>query len=248
MKTPVETREFNSAGIRFTYKLARSRRKTIGITIRPDCSIIVHAPKRVDQAMIDDVLLKKRAWIEKKLTTFRDRERDHPMKISFSPGDKLLYLGEQRVLDIQFHDLQRSTVFTKDSSINVIINRKLSGAGQMQDEVKKAVTGWYRGQARAYLEARIDQFKATLGVEPARMAIKDQKTRWGSCSSKGNVNFNWRLLLAPPSIIDYVVIHELCHLKLHSHSAKFWTLVGSLVPDFKARRKWLKENGHLLSF
>ena len=86
-----------------------------------------------------------------------------------------------------------------------------------------------------------------LGVTYATISIRDQKTRWGSCSSKGNLSFSWRLILAPPKVLDYVVVHELCHRKEMNHSPRFWVLVESMIPDYKTHRKWLKENGEKLT-
>lgn len=100
-----------------------------------------------------------------------------------------------------------------------------------------------REKARKVLTGRTDYYKQLLDVEYRRLRIGDQKTRWGSCSSKGTISYNWRLVLMPEKIMDYVVVHELCHLLEMNHSAKFWKRVSEVLPDYKDRRKWLKENG-----
>jgi predicted metal-dependent hydrolase len=99
-----------------------------------------------------------------------------------------------------------------------------------------------RESARAAITARATHWAAVLGVEYKRIAIKSQRTMWGSCSRKGNLNFNWRLAAAPPEALDYVVIHELCHLREMNHSKKFWAHVALACPDFKQRRRWLRAN------
>jgi hypothetical protein len=105
----------------------------------------------------------------------------------------------------------------------------------------------YRQAAKEYISKRAAYYAKQLDVTYGSITIRDQKTRWGSCSSKGNLSFNWRLILAPPKVLDYVVIHELCHLKEMNHSQKFWAWVESIMPDYPIYRKWLKENGNSLS-
>lgn len=114
--------------------------------------------------------------------------------------------------------------------------------------IRAALVAWYRRQARAIITERLAYWNSRYGFTYHRVAIKEQKTRWGSCSRKGNLNFNWRLLLAPLPILDYVVIHELCHLKEQNHAQRFWALVAQSCPDYRERRRWLKIHGHELHF
>lgn len=109
-----------------------------------------------------------------------------------------------------------------------------------------ALVNKHKKYARKIFEARVAYFHQFTGGNFTSITIRDQKTRWGSCSGRGTLSFNWRLILAPPEILDYVVVHELCHLTHMNHSREFWALVGSVIPDYKVRRKWLKENGHTL--
>ena len=112
---------------------------------------------------------------------------------------------------------------------------------------EKRLEAIYRKAAREYFPKRVSHYARMLGVTYGKISIRDQKTRWGSCSSEGNLSFNWRLILAPPDVLDYVVIHELCHRKEMNHSKEFWALVESLMPKYKERRKWLRENGNNLT-
>lgn len=112
---------------------------------------------------------------------------------------------------------------------------------------EKRLEAIYREAAKEYFPKRVSYFSHVLGVSYGKITIRDQKTRWGSCSSKGNLSFNWRLILAPPNILDYVVVHELCHRKEMNHSPRFWALVESVMPEYKEYRKWLKENGNKLT-
>lgn len=112
---------------------------------------------------------------------------------------------------------------------------------------EKRLEAIYRNAAREYFPKRVSHYAHMLGVTYGKISIRDQKTRWGSCSSEGNLSFNWRLILAPPDVLDYVVIHELCHRKEMNHSKEFWALVESLMPHYKECRKWLKKNGRDLT-
>ncbi|MCM1089198.1 MAG: M48 family metallopeptidase, partial [Muribaculaceae bacterium] len=112
---------------------------------------------------------------------------------------------------------------------------------------KTALENRYKEAARSYIPQRVAYYHAKTGGSYQRITIRDQKTRWGSCSSKGTLSFNWRLMLAPPSILDYVVVHELCHLTHMNHSAAFWQAVEAIYPDYRIARKWLKEHGNELT-
>ena len=101
----------------------------------------------------------------------------------------------------------------------------------------------YRRKAAEYIPQRCAYYAEILGVSYGRISTRDQKTRWAACSAKKNLNFNWKLMLAPPDVLDYVVVHELCHLVHMDHSQAFWALVGSVLPDYRVRRRWLKEHG-----
>ena len=101
----------------------------------------------------------------------------------------------------------------------------------------------YRDKAREIFEQKVSYYAQMMGVSYGRIAIRDQKTRWGSCSSEKNLNFNWKLILAPPEVLDYVVVHELCHLKEMNHSKAFWDEVGKVMPEYETYKLWLKENG-----
>ncbi|MBO5095030.1 MAG: M48 family metallopeptidase [Lachnospiraceae bacterium] len=111
---------------------------------------------------------------------------------------------------------------------------------------RSALEARYRKAAREYITARVAYYEPIIGVTHTRLSIRDQKTRWGSCSSRGGLNFNWRLMLAPPRVLDYVVVHELCHRKEMNHSKAFWHAVETVLPDYRELRKWLRENGNTL--
>lgn len=116
----------------------------------------------------------------------------------------------------------------------------------LTEQQKKALEDRYRKAAKEYIPKRVAFYQSFMSGSYERITIRDQKTRWGSCSSKGTLSFNWRLMLAPPAVLDYVVVHELCHLMHMNHSKAFWNAVEEIMPDYKIHRKWLKENGNKL--
>lgn len=124
----------------------------------------------------------------------------------------------------------------------------LTVASNDEATVRAALEAWYRRQAQAIVVERLALWNQRYGFTYHRVTIKEQKTRWGSCSRQGNLNFNWRLLLAPLEVLDYVLIHELSHLKEQNHSPRFWAVVALACPDYRARRHWLREHGHELRF
>ena len=123
------------------------------------------------------------------------------------------------------------------------INKPVSG---LTDAQRNALTQRYIVAAKEYFPKRAAYFRQFTGGTYNRITIRDQKTRWGSCSAKGTLSFNWRLMLAPPAVLDYVVVHELCHLTHMNHSKAFWALVESVCPDYRTHRRWLKEHGQEL--
>lgn len=127
-------------------------------------------------------------------------------------------------------------------------DRSMPAKGEPKDAATLALEKRYRDAAREYIPKRVEYYHELTGGNYTKITIRDQKTRWGSCSSNGTLSFNYRLMLAPPRVLDYVVVHELCHLTHMNHSKDFWNMVSSILPDYKEYRKWLKENGHTLQF
>ena len=128
----------------------------------------------------------------------------------------------------------------------VLMQRQRLEEAQKKEAQRSALEKRYREAAKEYFPKRAAYYAYLLGVSYDRIRIAGQKTRWGSCSSNKTLSFNWKLMLAPPKVLDYVVVHEICHLREMNHSPRFWALVESLMPDYKQQRKWLKENGHTL--
>ena len=123
----------------------------------------------------------------------------------------------------------------------VLVNQRLNSR-EKKKIIKDAIVKWYFAKSEKIIKQRVNRYSKLIGVNPQEIKIKDQKKRWGSCSNNGILRFNWRVAIAPMSIIDYIVVHELCHLKVKNHSPNFWKLVSLALPDYQRRRDWLKNN------
>ncbi len=156
-------------------------------------------------------------------------------------GDVLYYLGEKRVLTVIREQRTRA-------KIKSVMDRILMWIPYEADYKYKReqLEKWYRKEALAVISEKALEYAKALSVHFESIRIKDQRSRWGSCSSKGNLNFNWRIVMAPEPVCDYVIIHELCHLVFMDHSINFWNLVKSICPEYQQYKKWLKENGKRL--
>lgn len=212
--------EFKVNGLIIPYTLVKSsRRRSIAIQIGAGGKMTVRTPYFVSKGMVDGFLREKQDWIYKHYTEAVKKATEAG---GFGLGGNGFEAGNSGGLaDGDLHSPIRSN---EDPAL---VNK-------------------HKKYARKIFEARVAYFQPFTGGEYTSITIRDQKTRWGSCSGRGTLSFNWRLILAPPEILDYVVVHELCHLTHMNHSKEFWGLVESVIPDYKARRKWLKENGHTL--
>lgn len=215
------------------YNLIRSRRRTLAIHITKDGELEVRAPLKLSVKYIEDFILQKHVWIDRQIT--RVLNNKFAPKV-FTEGEEFLYLGESYILE-----------FSETVKLPVELHGKLFVAQKHSHHVQKVLLSWYKKEARQVITDRVEQYSAATGLQVKAIRLSNAKQRWGSCSPKGYVNFSWRLIMAPLEIIDYVVVHELVHLKHHDHSKAFWQKVEQIIPDYKSRRKWLKENSHNLT-
>ncbi|MCK4905191.1 M48 family metallopeptidase [bacterium] len=215
-------------------KIIRSRRKTLGLEISGDASLIVRSPYGVSLNDIRKIIFEKKDWITSKQKIARERRlQTFPRK--FSEREEFLYLGKSYPLII-LETAANPLSFDKEFRL---IRKHLSSA-------QRLFIDWYKKQAYLKIKERLDFYSELLGYKYSKFALSNAKRRWGSCNGEGNIHINWRLVMAPHHIIDYVVVHELFHLKEKNHSKKFWDKVKTIHGDYKRKRKWLKENGHLL--
>jgi predicted metal-dependent hydrolase len=217
-------------GEQLTYQMERRKRRTIGLKITHE-GLMIHAPMRITMRYLEGLIVEKSNWIQKKLSA---REAQQPLSFHWENGESLLYLGQPIILNV--HQNARSKkVVLQDGQLMVALPKP-----DNEVFVAKKVVDWYAKAALADFEQRITLFAKKLGVPTPSLYLSNAKTRWGSCNSRKEIRLNWRLLQAPPHIINYVVCHELSHLKEMNHSAKFWAIVEGLCPAYKQAEKDLK--------
>jgi len=232
-------------GKRISYTLCKTRRKTIGITIDMRGEVKVSAPLRVSEKQICEAVQKKAGWIAGKVNEALEMSSKAVIR-EFVSGESLQYLGEEYTLEVLEKDLGKAEVQKNDDVISVYITRGLSGESRKQ-AIKEALIKWYRQRFSEIVSQRMEKYSLQVKATPCKVVVKDQKTLWGSCSQRGNINLNWRLVMAPLPVIDYVIVHELCHLNVMNHSKSYWNLVESIIPDYREMRGWLKKNGNRLT-
>jgi predicted metal-dependent hydrolase len=216
-------------------KLIRSKRRTIGLQIRSDATLIVRAPNRARIDEIEKVVIGHRRWIYKTREKILREERSVPIR-KYMEGEEFPLLG--RNYKLQLTDSDIIALYFKDV---FFLSKKYHFAA------KQAFVQWYRLRAKNVIPQRVILYAAKSNLRYGRIGITNAGRRWGSCSHKGNLNFSWRLVMAPIEAIDYVVAHELAHLEVKNHSSHFWSKVGSIYPEYEKQRKWLRENERLLT-
>lgn len=217
------------------------RKKTVGINITPTAQVIVLAPKFLSEEKIQQIVKSRSKWIIEKQEYSKKMAQLYPER-EFVSGESILFLGRRYRLKI-LKTQQDDVIKMKFSGRRILITvgEYLSDA-QKYEMIKTALIDWYKTKAYEIVQHRIERYSKLLGFEPKKFFIRGQEKRWGSCSKTGILRFNWRIAIAPMSIIDYIVVHELCHLKINNHSADFWKQVSLVVPDYERRRMWLRNN------
>lgn len=237
-----EPRSVCIGGERLEFLLKRSaKRKSVGLTVRDSQSLEVAAPAKMKLADVDAVVRERARWVRKKWAMFADLEQSR-QEATFAPGERWPFRGASYPLQIVERASATPAAVALDEHLNVTISRQLTGDAK-REAVRAALWAWYRREAERWLRERVDHYSARYGFAPRAIKVKDVKSRWGSCSVKGNLNFNWRLVLAPPPVVDYVVVHELCHLRHPNHSKRFWNLVRSILPEYETQKAWLRAHG-----
>jgi predicted metal-dependent hydrolase len=224
------------------YRIIRkASRRTLEIKIHPDLSIMVTVPQGARAKEIEEKVHRKADWIIRNQWEIARLQRQYPRE--FVSGESYWYLGRQFALKVeQTHEDGVSSISFANSRF--IISVPLVWASdRKQRAIREAFVAWYRGRAKLKLPEMASYYDKRLGVEPHRITITDMVQRWGSCGRNQVLRFNWRVMMAPISLIEYVVAHEACHLRHKDHSKDFWKLLDSLMPDYEVRRDRLAREG-----
>ena len=215
------------------------RRRHVHLLVNDEGGIEVRAPWRFSLRKARELLRENAEWVLKTLDAVRERLAQRPRLIT---GARLPLLDESLRLEIRpraqidmFECPRRGRGRVERRGAVLRISTGSLGEG----EVRTLIERWYRREAAVRLTRRIEHYAPLLGVRPSRVTVRGQRSRWGSCSGKGTVSLNWRLMLVPGALADYVVVHELCHLRHMNHSQRFWAMVAGIVPDYRDRRRRL---------
>ncbi len=231
---------FGNTTIDYTVRRSARRRKTVQISV-VDGEVIVTAPRRTPARELEELVRNRIPWITRKLS----EEAQKPAPPQFVTGEKLPYLGNDIPLVVTLsHDPKPSVRFS---------HRRfhVSAPTDLEDEhrtdaIRTALTAWYRERAAELLPEMVEHWLPSLGGSSTRILIRNQKQRWGSCSADGTLRFNWRVMMLRPSLIEYIVVHELAHLTHRNHSREYWDQVTAAMPEALQRRKALREAGQEL--
>jgi hypothetical protein len=227
------------AGDGFEYALRRSERaKNLRITVGPE-GVVLTIPRRTAERHGHEFILERTDWIARTLAKIEAAE-DIVASRSLGDGTTVPFLG--RDLTLRLLDGPSGRVTLKPALDELWVRVP----DERRETVAAALERWYRRQAKEVFAERLDAAVARNGTSYERVTIRDQKTRWGSCSTSGTISFNWRLLLAPEAVLDYVVEHEAAHIEVRDHSSRFWALMDARVEDWRDARLWLKRHGSTL--
>jgi len=224
----------------FDVTVIRSDRRR-SATFRVDQSgVSFRVPKEIGHQKIVELVEKKTPWIRKKLEYAASLTP--PRLLDFENGDPIPYLGKTYCLKVQVGDYPHVELVGEDILVSVV-EQHLTNSLHIQLVLER----WFLDEAAILLAERLDFYAPIVGVRPTGMQVKAYKARWGSCKMDGQIQFNWRLIHGPVDVLDYVVVHELCHILQHNHSAAYWSEVARVMPDYEVRRKWLSQNGNTLT-
>lgn len=212
------------------YQVARSNRKSVALVIDNEANLIVRAPLQMQDATIEEFVRKKKRWINEKRQQVSVFGEKHP-PVVVETGESIMYLGST-------YAIIKDAVDTVQVSGNELFVPNEYGIAEM--------TEWMKSEAMRIISERVSNYAGIMGVTPGEIKLSDAKARWGSCSTKNNLNFAWRLIMCPLSVIDYVVVHELSHITYKNHSPVFWARVKTVLPNYEDDQDWLKVNKKLM--
>ena len=213
-------------------QIIKSNRKTLSLTIKNNGEIIIHAPQKIQDAHINKFLEQKQDWILSKLSAIKTNQNKFSEVITFN---RFLLFGQEYAVIIG--DVKRVEVRQN----NLVISKKIE-----QDKIVSAITSFYKKKAKEILQKRLYYWQDRLKIKCNNFRITNSKGKWGSCNSNSVITINWRAIMVLPACIDYIIVHELCHLIEMNHSKRFWTLVETFLPSYNTLRHDLKEYAFLL--
>lgn len=224
----------------FDVQVIRSKREKTALLVVESGQLQLVVPEVFSDEKIKNIFVEKYNIILKKVSSQKDLVPSKPKE--YVNGENFVFLGKNYRLKIIL--AKEQSVSLHDGYIHINLFRNVKNTTEC---TKNLLRNWYISQAELKLSDKITRFSKIVGVSPKSILIKDYKSRWGGCNKDGHIGFNWRIIIAPHSIIDYVVMHELCHILHHNHSNDFWYTLECHMPDYLERKEWLRVNGHKLN-
>lgn len=215
----------------------RRRREGLRLSVERNGTLKVTAPLRLPMKVVEEFVLANTQWIETHQAKTQARLAKAPLK-KFVASERFRFFGEEKILVIETGSLSRARIEVNDEFM--VATMPIGENSPLH--IQTAIAKFYDNQARLHIPERVAHFSKQMGVSPSGLSFRRQKTRWGSCSSLGHISFNWKLVFAPESVIDYLVVHELAHLVHANHSDRFWDLVKKNDPECRAHRRWLRDH------
>lgn len=228
-------------GIQIRYSISRKAKKNISIRIKDTENIIISAPYFVSEEDIKKLVLNKAKWILEKLEIVKNRGK---IAREYIEGEIFMYLGkEYRLRYRENSELNNMRIILEEDSFYFEYSNRIEFD---KEDIKKAMEKWYKIKGENFIKKRMNQFSKVLGLKAKQVSVRKLKSNWGLCYGNGNITMNLKLIGAPTEVIDYVIVHELCHLEHHNHSKRYWDFVLHHMPNYKERSQWLKVNGYRL--
>ncbi len=228
---------------RLEYQLIRSERKTLGLQVKRG-EVVVRAPHLLSNKQIHAFVESKMTWLMAKVAEQTAQGVVAAAVFIVTPDTKIWLLGEQKRLSLAYQKTAQVQVLADEIKVYFTqrSRRFIDTDTKLTAQVKKQLSQWYKQTLLVYLKDRIPELSHRCQLEPKSYQVRQYKARWGSCNSRGELSFNLQLMMLPYWVIDYVIIHELCHLTYLNHSPQFWRLVASYCPDYQAAKLWLKQH------
>ena len=228
-----------AAPLGFEFTIAHSaRRRSVSIEIRK-AQVVVRAPLGVAHSVVLNFLQQKAAWVRAKIAEQQQLLANQPKPRGYTQGAQIPFMDEQLTL-VLGHGTT-SAIARRGNQLHLLLSTRSRQSDDTQ--IRQLLARWYQQQALQILTQKTIALTRAMGLVCSRVTIKATRSKWGHCTSQGAIQYNWQILLAPEAIVDYLVVHEVSHLRHHNHSSDFWALVASVCPSFKADRAWLKAEG-----
>lgn len=215
------------------YAITYKKRKTLGIYIDIYGNVELRVPRETSEEQVSQLLVGKWRWIIEKRKEMKEKSAGYKEKV-YDHGEEFLYLGSlYPIIIYEGIEIKKDYVTFENESLNIYVKT------HEEDRIKKALKRFYQQQCKMLVDKRIQKYQKYFKVKPRGIKISSNKKTWGTCDSKRQLTFNWKLAMAPVESIDYVVVHEMCHMVHLNHERSFWRLLGKLLPDYKERQNWL---------